>query len=109
MLLIDNDDELPTEPQEEEARFSAEIGTESVDSIDAALAVHARHHWLKVARIIHDAITSGGFTYSDGIVDFHARRLLVLVNAGLLEGRGNLRKPRYSEIRLPTTAPKGER
>ena len=108
MLLIDNDDELPAEPQEDEARFSAELGTNGVDSVDAALTVYAGHHWLKSARIIHDAIKSGGFTYSDGIVDFHARRLHVLVGAGVLEGRGNLRKPRYSEVRLPATAPRDE-
>jgi hypothetical protein len=108
MLLIDNDDELPSEPQEEEARFSAEVGAESVGAIGAALTA-TRDLWLKAARIIHDAVTFHGYACSDGSVDFDARRLLVLVGAGLLEGRDNPCKPRYIEVRLPAPALEDER
>ncbi len=101
MLLLDNDDSLPVEPAEDELTFAIEIGDQGVITIDATLTLHARPLWLKGARIIHDALATGGFPISDGAVHFHARRIMALVRSGALEGQGNLHKPRSSEVRLP--------
>ena len=103
MLLLDDDDELPTLPDEDEANLHARLGREAVRAIDTAIVIHARAHWLKVARVVHDVISSSGMPFDDAIVARHIRRVIDLVQARLLEARGNLRKPRWSEIRKPTS------
>jgi hypothetical protein len=100
MLLLDDDDELLTLPEPSEAKLSAQLGEQGLRAIDAALMSHARPTWLKVARVVHDALSSGGFRIANDVVDLHVRRIGELVRLGLLEAQGNLRRPRFSEVRL---------
>ncbi len=103
MLLLDDDDELPTLPGEEELELSLQLGSETLLAIDAALVDHARAQWLKVARVVHDAIKARGFAFDDSVIDLHVRRVIQLVDANVLEAQGNLRRPRWSEVRTPAS------
>ena len=101
MLLLDDDDELPSVPDDAEAMLTAQLGADGLRAIDEALRRHSREGWLKGARVVVDALKTGGFPISeDAYVDLHARRLMTLVESGVLEARGNLRRPRWSEVRL---------
>lgn len=102
MLLFDDWDELSAAPDEEETTLAMELGAASLDTIDTTLLKHAHHRWRKAARVVLDAVEAGGFPLSDEArVRVHVRRLIVLADAGALEAKGNLRKPRWSEVRLP--------
>jgi hypothetical protein len=100
MLLLDDDDELPASPQPSESELAAQLGPVGMHAIDTALTSHARSCWLKVARVVFDALRSGGFEAEDDIVAVHVRQVANLVASGVLEAQGNLRRPRWSEIRL---------
>jgi hypothetical protein len=101
MLLLDDDDELPAQPEEAEAKLSIELGDSGLLAIDEAIRKSARSSWLKVARVVFDALTAGGFkTSDDAHIDVHVRRVISLVDSGALEAKGNLRRPRRSEVRL---------
>jgi hypothetical protein len=69
--------------------------------IDATLTKQASRDWLKVARVVFAAITAGGFSVTDeNHVRLHVRRLIGLAEVGVLDGQGNLRRPRWSEVQL---------
>ncbi|SRR5258708_4933368 len=101
MLLLDDDGELPTSPEASEVTLSAQLGEQGLRVVDAALVSHAGPSWLKVARVVYDALNSGGFQTTDDVVNLHVRRVAELVKLGQLEAQGNLRRPRFSEVRLP--------
>jgi hypothetical protein len=101
MLLLDNDDRLPASPTTEEAALTDALGPVGVASVDEALVGAAQRRWSKVARIVVDAIKAGGFATDEEQVQLHIRRIIALVEAGRLEAQGNLRRPRFSEVRLP--------
>jgi hypothetical protein len=100
LLLLDDDDELPALPEDGESNLAAQLGPDALRAIDTAIVDHTRLRWLKVARIVYDAIRTGNFPVEDAIVELHVRRVILLVQPNVLEGKGNLRKPRWSEIRL---------
>jgi hypothetical protein len=101
MLLLDDDDELPQSPEPGEVQLTARLGLDGLQAIDAALASHARPTWLKVARIVHEALDDGHFAIDDDAVNLHVRRVASLVASGKLESQGNLRRPRWCEVRRP--------
>ena len=101
MLLLADDDEVPALPTEAETSLAGSLGSDGLQAIDEAIGNAARPHWLKVARIVVDAIRSAGFTTEEAQVQLHVRRTIALVSAGLLEAQGNLHRPRFSEVRLP--------
>ena len=101
MLLLDDDDELPGQPEAGEVELTARLSSHRLQEIDVTLVSHAKPTWLKVARVVHDALASGGFAVDDDAVDLHTRRVAGLVASGKLEAQGNLRRPRWSEVRLP--------
>ncbi len=101
MLLLDDDDELPPIAGETEAALAAKLGDAGIASIDAGILAHSQPFDQKVARIIHHALKAGGFSpWDDGCVELHARRVIALIDAGRLQARGNVRKPRWSEVCL---------
>ncbi len=101
MLLLDDDDELPESPHEEEAALAARLGAQGLAVIDQTLVRFTRTFWFKSARVVADAVQAGGFpVLDDAYVDLHVRRLVDLVRTGQLEAQGDLRKPRFSEVRL---------
>jgi hypothetical protein len=89
MLLLDDDDELPIAPDRDETELATRLGSQGLQAVDAALVGHAQHNWLKVARVVLDALRSGGFPVEDDATCVHVRRISELVRAGVLEAQGN--------------------
>ncbi|MBK8814826.1 MAG: hypothetical protein IPN42_04625 [Methylococcaceae bacterium] len=100
MLLLDDEDELPAFPQEEEQALAFELGIYGLSKIDEAIVNNTKANWSKVARVISEAITAGGLNYSEATINLHTRRVMLLVESGALESQGNLKKPRFSEVRI---------
>jgi hypothetical protein len=61
VLLLDADDELPSSVEGEEQKLAARLGEAALKAIDANLVSSAQRRWLKLARVVHDAIERGGF------------------------------------------------
>lgn len=101
MLLLDNDDQVPASSTQEEAALADALGPAGLAAIDEEIVKAAHGRWQKVARIVVDAIKAGGFLLEEEHVQLHIRRVIALVDAGTLEAQGNLRRPRFSEVRLP--------
>lgn len=101
MLLLDDEDELPRSADEAEALVLTNLGPDGLKQIDANIRKCARPAWLKVARVVADALAAGEFPLDDeNIVRVHLRRVGALVEAGVLESRGEVTKPRWSEVRV---------
>jgi hypothetical protein len=101
LLLIDDNDQLPAEPSDGETILAEAVGAAGLEAVDHALRSATQPRWLKVARVVIDAIKAGGHGADEARVHLYARRVIALVDAGALEAQGNLRRPRFSEIRLP--------
>lgn len=66
--------------------------------LDSAILAECSPHFLKVARIIGDVrVRLEPAEINPELID----RIIALVEAGRLEGDGNLTRWRYSEVRLP--------
>lgn len=93
--------QLPDEPDEDEAILTAQIGTVGLAKADATLLRWVSHRWAKVVRVVCDAIEDDDFDPTDTLLSVYLRRLIALVDTGAVEAAGNLRRPRFSEVRLP--------
>ena len=96
-----DDWELPALVGESERVLGESLGPTGLGSIDDAIAKATQPRWLKVARVVSDAMKAGGYLGEEPEFELHVRRVIVLVEAGLLEAQGNLRRPRFSEVRHP--------
>jgi hypothetical protein len=104
MLLLDDDDELPATPDRAERLLADALGPSGVRDIDEALLHQTTPRWSKVARVVADALDQGSRDLCDDArVSLYARRIIALVESGALQAQGDLRKPRWSEVR--TVAP----
>jgi len=103
MLSPEGQEELPLTPDAEETALATRLGPAGLQAIDAALTSSARPAWLKVARVVSDALKAGGFPTDDNYFRLHVHRVIALIEAGVLEVQGNPRWPRFSEVRLPGT------
>ena len=92
---------MPEAPTEAENLLTDSLGPQVLLAIDEAIMNATRPKWMKVARVVVDAIHAGGFTTEDEQVQLHVRRIIALAVAGKIEAQGNLLRPRFSEIRLP--------
>jgi hypothetical protein len=103
-VLFFDSDPLPESPTPEEAKLSAALGPEGLRGIDEVLTRKASTNWLKVAQLVVDALKDGGYSVDENrCVHLHVRRVIALVEAGVLTSQGDLRRPRWSEVRLATT------
>ena len=76
-----------------------ELPATIVAKIDAALLAKAEPRYRKVAFIV--ASVMGSIPEAPELPDiYYAQRIAHLVESGLLEARGNLRRMRFSEVRL---------
>jgi hypothetical protein len=74
--------------------------------IDTLLLSRCDAHWRKVAGIIgqtYEALEAREIAISDGIAKLMDARMAVLVRSGKLEGRGNIKRWGYSEVRVADT------
>ncbi len=100
MLLLHDDDELPASPSTEETALARKLGAVGLAAVDATLLDQVDDRLQKGAMVVSRALRmSGHAPWSDGQVELYVRRLIALVEAGALVGVGNLRKPRWSEVR----------
>ena len=73
-----------------------------LEAIDRQILRASDVRWRKVARIVADLMLSDWPGKPDGIADvFYAERVARLVQQGKLESQGNLRRMRFSEVKLP--------
>jgi len=101
MLLLDDGDQLPEVATDAEKALALSLGKNGCSAIDDAILASSRSHWLKVARVVFDAIDVLGQRADDSMIQLCVRRVIGLVNKGLLAAQGNLYRPRFSEVRLP--------
>ena len=95
-------DDIPQDPPltPEQEKLLANLTDEDLEIIDAALMNNITEQWRKMARVI-------GITMRDlegnyyGLPDlFYGERIRALREKSLFESHGDLRKMRYSEVRL---------
>jgi hypothetical protein len=96
-----DDWELPAPASDGERVLAESLGSAGLGSIDDAIAKATQPRWLKVARVVSDAMKAGGYSGEEPEFELHVRRVIVLVESGVLEAQGNLQRPRFSEVRLP--------
>jgi len=100
-MLFSDGENLPDSPSPGEAKLASVLGPEGIRVIDETLTRKARASWLKVARVVADALRENGYAaHDEDYVHLHVRRVIALVNSGDLQSQGDLRRPRWSEIRL---------
>ncbi len=72
-----------------------------LEKIDKAILKNSSHQWRKVARVVGQTLLEFQSDFP-GVPDiFYSERIELLVNSGALQSQGNLKKMRYSEIKLP--------
>ena len=103
MLLVHDEDRVPESPTELEMSLTESLGEKGLAAIDDSILAAAGPKWMKVARVVLDALKAGGFSTEDENVRVHVRRVMALVKSHKLESQGNLLRPRFSEVRLPLT------
>jgi hypothetical protein len=92
--------EVPETPDVDELQLTVELGEHGLRNIDDALKKAADGKFLKVARVIVNALKALQVRPTELYVNVCVRRVLALVDEGILETRGNVRRPRWSEARL---------
>ena len=86
---------------DEQLAYVAQLSREQVEAIDNALSSQCAASWRKVSYVVGSAIQQ---LQLPGILDaFFALRVREHVALGKLEGRGDLTRMRYSEVRVPVT------
>ena len=101
MSISENEGEVPAVPDEGEQLLAEEIGESGLVAIDQAILSVADLRWRKVASIVVRAGNTQGIRLTDDHVNLYVRRVIRLIEAGQLESVGNVRRPRWSEVRLP--------
>jgi hypothetical protein len=96
-----DDWELPALASDSERVLAESLGPAGLRSIDDAIAKATQPRFSKVAWVVSDAMKVGGYSGEEPEFELHVRRVIVLVESGALEAQGNLRRPRFSEVRLP--------
>ncbi len=79
--------------------------------IDQLILSFGDTRWLKVARIIGktlEALEQRGVAMGGTVAKQIDARLAVIVRSGKLEAKGNIKRWRYSEVRLPAARQSGQ-
>ena len=78
------------------------LTAEEISEIDAALVSAARARFRKVAMVVGSAMIKLEASITRVPDLFYAERVRHLVETGVLESVGDLRRMTFSEVRLPT-------
>lgn len=100
--MIEEQDD-PELDEEEEAAVAA-LSPSDIDAIDQAILSLCEVHWRKVAYVVGFAMDVHPDRYLDIPDYYYGMRVRALVEAGVLEAQGNLRRMRFSEVRLRQSA-----
>lgn len=93
--------QLPDEPDEEEAALTEILGPEALAKADVTLMKWIRPRWHKVSRVVVSAVEADDHEPTSEFVCLYLRRLIGLAESGAFEVAGNIRRPTFSEVRLP--------
>jgi hypothetical protein len=94
------EDELDSEPTAAELKLINRLTPDQVKKIDEVLLANAAPQWRKVASVVGTAMMRLREEYP-GLPDvYYSRRVAALVVTGKLQSQGNLRRMRFSEVRL---------
>ena len=97
----ESDDQEPDGPLSaaQQARVDA-LSQCQITAADEALMSAAAPHWQKVARLVAEVMMSNWPNKPSEIADvYYAQRINRLVQKGMLEARGDLKRMRFSEVR----------
>jgi hypothetical protein len=75
--------------------------------LDELILSFCKERWQKVAMVFSktmQVLEDRGIQISGGVADALDARMEALVKSGRLEAKGNIRRWRYSEVRLPAAA-----
>jgi len=98
----DDDYTLPLLASVDEARLALQLGPAGLRTVDANILAHVEQRSRKVLRVVAEAIRVGAFSIHDeACFELHVRRLIGLVERGVVAGIGDLRRPGFSEVSLP--------
>jgi Protein of unknown function len=91
---------LQPDPPLSEAQLDlvARLTHEQLEAIDSALVKHCAHSWRKLSLVVGSALQQLQLA---GIADvFFAQRVRQHIARGKLEGRGDLARMHYAEVRV---------
>ncbi|MBL8514416.1 MAG: hypothetical protein JNJ55_10530 [Betaproteobacteria bacterium] len=88
-------------PSPEEQAEIARLTTDQIAYIDKVLLANVVDDWRKLARVVAECMNATESELPEVPVIYFAQRAMALRDAGLIESQGNLRRMRYSEVRLP--------
>ena len=96
-------DDIPEDPplSPEQKKLVAKLSPEDIKNIDATLMHNITDQWRKVARVIGTTMKDLEGDYYVLPDLFYGERVRALKKRNLFESQGDLRKMRYSEVRLP--------
>ncbi len=77
------------------------LSTEQVSIIDEKLMEYACENWRKVARLVMSAMQDLRGNIKNVPDIYYGERIRSLVTEGRLKSQGNLKRMRYSEVKLP--------
>ena len=97
-----NEDDFDSSLTVEELRKIEQLSASEITEIDKTLLANAAPQWRKVARVVSASMIELKSRVV-GIPDlYYSQRVATLVSDGKLESQGNLRRMRFSEVRLPS-------
>ncbi len=77
------------------------LSTEQVSIIDEKLMEYTCENWRKVARLVMSAMQDLRGSIKNVPDIYYGERIRSLVKEGRLKSQGNLKRMRYSEVKLP--------
>lgn len=98
-----SDSEIPFDPEltQDQMDLVSKLSDSDIKEIDSILLAQAGKQPRKVAMVVAMAMSKLP-NKIEGIPDvFYAQRVAALVKVGILLSQGNLRRMRYSEVKVP--------
>lgn len=96
-IQLENDGPM----SEAQVAIVSKLTVSELEKIDKEILKNSSHQWRKVARVVGQTLLKLQ-TEFPGVPDvFYSARIEFLVKSGALQSQGNLKKMRYSEIKLP--------
>jgi hypothetical protein len=106
MRSIDDQDDPPFDA--EDLHAIAALSQDDLRAIDRAILSSSGESWRKVALVVAVAMDAYPDLYFDIPDVFYSQRVRELVSSGHLEAQGNLRRMRFSEVRLTSVGLRDE-
>lgn len=84
----------------EELQLAEQLTEEDIREIDRALLANVSHEWCKVARVVGTTMSEQPDRVT-GLPDlYYSQRVAHLVELGVLEAEGDIKRMRFCEVRL---------